>query len=244
MLWTARATRPPARWCARSASGLRDDHGRPHHGGRPTAARARPGVPRSGSAIDLPHDRASTVRRHGTRLPLLLRPQGHVGATRRLRRLPRRLRNHGRAVRGGHAAQTEKIRYFPIILMDSKFWAADRLAHRPGAGRGTCPPATSPPPLCNETSEVIEILEDIDHGDRRGMIGRVRLRVADLERVRIVLRGHDRAARARRTATPSRFGADTPLVELVGDQAARPRRPAARLSTSRSSSPTGPSSRA
>ena len=87
---------------------------------RPTGgARGRRHV---GRARDRPAARAGRqpLRRRRARLPLLLRSQGDVRPLReRLRRLPRRLRDARRDVRGATLRQTEKIRYFPIVLAGS-----------------------------------------------------------------------------------------------------------------------------
>ena len=117
--------------------------------------------------------------------------------------------------------QTEKIRYFPIVLVGSDYWSrARRLAARPGAGRGQHRAGRS------------RGARGPRHGRRgardargrrsppaaRGMIGRVALRVADLEGARsfyeqaiglgsghcrcVELIGRPRAHRRRRAAAP------------------------------------------
>ena len=108
----ARRRRPGVRagaraGAARSASRARDHHRRrpgDHGGGQPRR-------PRSGRAVDRPRHRAAAragderLGRPPARLPLLLHAQGHVRPLReRVRGLPRRLRDAGRAVRGADAA--------------------------------------------------------------------------------------------------------------------------------------------
>ncbi len=61
--------------------------------------------------------------------------------------------------------QTEKIRYFPIILMDRAFWGGliDWLDDPVLAEGNISPEDVSALHLCNTTNEVREILEDVDH---------------------------------------------------------------------------------
>ena len=61
--------------------------------------------------------------------------------------------------------QTEKIRYFPIILMDRGFWSGliDWLEDPVLAEGNISPEDVSALRLCNTTNEVREILEDVDH---------------------------------------------------------------------------------
>jgi uncharacterized protein (TIGR00730 family) len=61
--------------------------------------------------------------------------------------------------------QTEKIRYFPIILMDRAFWGGliDWLDDPVLAEGNISPEDVSALRLCNTTNEVREILEDVDH---------------------------------------------------------------------------------
>ena len=87
---------------------LRDHHRRRpggHGGGQPRRSR-RPASPRSASTSSCRTSRRSNqLRRRRADVPLLLRAQGDVRPLReRVRRLPRRLRDARRAVRGGDAA--------------------------------------------------------------------------------------------------------------------------------------------
>ena len=61
--------------------------------------------------------------------------------------------------------QTEKIRYFPIILMDRAFWGGliDWLDDPVLAEGNISPEDVSALHLCDTTNEVQEILEDVDH---------------------------------------------------------------------------------
>ena len=61
--------------------------------------------------------------------------------------------------------QTEKIRYFPIILMDRKFWSGliDWLKDPVLAEGNISPEDVSALHVCDSTNEVLEILEDVDH---------------------------------------------------------------------------------
>jgi uncharacterized protein (TIGR00730 family) len=61
--------------------------------------------------------------------------------------------------------QTEKIRYFPIILMDRKFWSGliDWLTDPVLAEGNISPEDVSALCLCDSSSEVLQILEDVDH---------------------------------------------------------------------------------
>jgi uncharacterized protein (TIGR00730 family) len=61
--------------------------------------------------------------------------------------------------------QTEKIRYFPIILMDRAFWSGmiDWLKDPVLAEGNISPQDVSALHLCDTTNEVLEILEDVDH---------------------------------------------------------------------------------
>ena len=61
--------------------------------------------------------------------------------------------------------QTEKIRYFPIILMDRGFWAGliDWLTDPVLAEGNISPEDVTALRVCDSTSEVIGILEDVDH---------------------------------------------------------------------------------
>jgi uncharacterized protein (TIGR00730 family) len=61
--------------------------------------------------------------------------------------------------------QTEKIRYFPIILMDRRFWSGliDWLTDPVLAEGNISPDDVTALCLCDRTSEVLQILEDVDH---------------------------------------------------------------------------------
>jgi uncharacterized protein (TIGR00730 family) len=61
--------------------------------------------------------------------------------------------------------QTQKIRYFPIILMDRAFWSGliDWLTDPVLAEGNISPEDVSALHLCDHTREVLEILEDVDH---------------------------------------------------------------------------------
>ncbi|CAA9490155.1 MAG: hypothetical protein AVDCRST_MAG38-2577, partial [uncultured Solirubrobacteraceae bacterium] len=129
---------PPRRRPARPP-GLLDHHRRRprSHGGR------QPRRPRRRGAVDRPRDRAAVravdepAHRPAARVPLLLRAQGHVRALRqRIRRLPRRLRDDGRALRSGHAGPDPEDPPLPDHPGGVGLLArADRLAGRDD-GRG------------------------------------------------------------------------------------------------------------
>ena len=61
--------------------------------------------------------------------------------------------------------QTEKIRYFPIVLIDRAFWSGliDWLADPVLAEGNISPDDVSSLHLCNEPGEVLRILEDVKH---------------------------------------------------------------------------------
>ena len=61
--------------------------------------------------------------------------------------------------------QTEKIRYFPIILMDRRFWSGliDWLSDPVLAEGNISPEDVTALRLCDSTNEVLGILEDVDH---------------------------------------------------------------------------------
>ena len=204
----AHAARPPA-----LPGGARDGaHARPRrlrdhhrrragdHGGRqPRGARRRRAVRRP---RDRPPERAGRerVRRRRARLPLLLRAQGHVRPLReRLRRLPRRLRDDGRAVRGGHAAPDAEDPLLPDRARGQRLLErADRLAARHGAGRGqhlalrrrgAARLRRRPTRWCGSSRTSAT-------AGRARHDGLVRLRVADARPRALVLRAHGRPARA------------------------------------------------
>ena len=148
---TTRCTRGRAKRPRRSAApGSRSSPaaGRDHGGGQPRRARGR-------GAVDRPRHRAPAravrepVRRHRPELPLLLHAQGHVRPLReRVRRLPGRVRDAGRAVRGGHAAPDLQDPPLPDgAVRLGVLGRARRVAARPVAAqrqhrrRGRRPPA-------------------------------------------------------------------------------------------------------
>ena len=153
---TTRATRPRARWPARSATRLRDHHRRrpgDHGGGEPRRARRRRPV---GRPRHRPAGRAGAERlgRRRAQLPLLLRAQGDVRPLReRLRRVPRRVRDARRAVRGGDAAPDREDPLLPDrarrpgLLGRARRLAAGLRAHRREHQR----PATSARCRCATT---------------------------------------------------------------------------------------------
>ena len=61
--------------------------------------------------------------------------------------------------------QTEKIRYFPIVLVDRGYWRGlRRLAARPGARRRLHRPGDLDAiAVCDDPDHVVEIVEDVEH---------------------------------------------------------------------------------
>jgi uncharacterized protein (TIGR00730 family) len=61
--------------------------------------------------------------------------------------------------------QTQKIRYFPIVLVGSDYWAGmvDWLRNSVLAAGNIGPEDVSTLAVCDETRPVLEILEDVDH---------------------------------------------------------------------------------
>jgi uncharacterized protein (TIGR00730 family) len=61
--------------------------------------------------------------------------------------------------------QTEKIRYFPIVLMDSAYWGGlIRWLRDPVLAEGNISPRdVTALRVCDSASEVLELLEDVDH---------------------------------------------------------------------------------
>jgi uncharacterized protein (TIGR00730 family) len=61
--------------------------------------------------------------------------------------------------------QTEKIRYFPIVLVDSGFWSGlvDWMRDPVMAEGNISPSDVTSIHVCDEPSEVLNILEDVDH---------------------------------------------------------------------------------
>ena len=61
--------------------------------------------------------------------------------------------------------QTEKIRYFPIVLVDSDYWSGlvEWLRERMLADGYISPPDVDTLAVCDDLDRVVEIVEDVEH---------------------------------------------------------------------------------